>query len=495
ANSYGGLETSINLYLEDKKIGEKRISLPRNGEFLDVKFNVMPENEGEFTYRAFLPATDGELSSSNNARSVCVKVLPSKKSILLIGSKPNWEMTFLLRTLAQDPDIVVKSAFLGKASPASETKMPKTLDELSKNDAVYIIDAINQLDGMNLAPLLLDYVNGGGALGFQFLGNIILNKSSGNTWAKMFPFIYSAGSHVWMEDDFVPEVTVRGLAHSITRPQNETSLKVEDYQRIPPLSGFTMITGNTPGSEILMAHPKMDDVPILSVREVGRGRTMIINGAGFWRWAFVPLGFGKDNDLYRGLVNRSSSWLLAAGEGSDFAVETDKQVYRSGEKVIITARLRDQSNQSLEGAKIATKFTSKDNSSDSMVIVLEDRGDGIYSLELPAFDIGRWVINSVASLNEQSINTANYSFLVEPYSIELENVQLNTIALKAIADATGGKFFLPENIDSLDDYIQTPKLVHKERRERDIWDHPVLLIIFVLLLCAEWILRKKWDLP
>ncbi|HHS50302.1 MAG TPA: hypothetical protein ENN07_04225 [candidate division Zixibacteria bacterium] len=60
---------------------------------------------------------------------------------------------------------------------------------------------------------------------------------------------------------------------------------------------------------------------------------------------------------------------------------------------------------------------------------------------------------------------ASATFLVEPYSIELENVQLNVGALRVIANATGGAFFRAGEIDSLPELIETPTIV---RREKDL---------------------------
>jgi len=495
ANGYSGLETSVSLFSGDKKIDEKRIILPGNGELLDVDFEVLQETEGEIVFRTAVPLSPEELSANNNSRSVRVKVLPTQRSILVIGSRPNWEFTFLTRNLKADPDIVVKTAFLGQSAPAGEIPLPKTLEDFKAFDAIYIVDALNQLDGMNLGPVLYDYVASGGALGIHLLGEIIINRSSANIWSKLFPFIYSSGSHVWMEDNFVPELSVRGLVHPITRGSDEGAFQTDNYQRIPPLSGFTMVTGSPAGSEVLLSHPKMADVPILASREVGKGRVLLINGAGLWRWAFIPFGFGGNSDLYRGLVSRGSGWLLAAGEGNDFIVETDKPVYRSGEKLITTAKLRDQSNLPLSGARITAKFARTDSLGDSLIIILEDRGEGLYSSELPGFDVGRWSLTATAQLKEQTIGSATYSFLVEPYSIELENVQLNSVALQSIAEATGGRYFRAGELDSLPDLIQTPKVLRRERKEKAIWDNPLLLLIFVLALCGEWILRKKWDLP
>jgi len=492
---YSGRESMARLYRGDEKIDEKRIVLAGSGELVDVTFEVTPDTAGVFTYRVVVPSLAGELTASNNSRSVRVEILPGKRSILVVGSEPNWEMTFLLRALRSDPDIVVETAFTGKSSGAGDVRLPKNVAGFSEFDAVILVDLLGDFDAMGLGPVLLDYVRGGGAVSFHILSEIILNRVSGKVWADMFPFIYSAGSHVWTTDEFIPELTVQGLIHPITRVSESVSSQVDGYDRLPPLGGFAMVTGTMPGAEILMTHPRLDDVPIIAMREVGRGRVTMFNGAGFWRWGFLPFGFGGNAKLYRGLVSRDAAWLLAAGEGSAFIIETDKRVYRSGEGVILDARLRDESNKPLGGARVSAVVACTDSAADSLAIVLEDRGNGIYISEMPAFGVGKWRISARAELDDQTIGYAANSFLVEPYSIEMENVRLNIEGMRGIAEATGGRYLDASDIDSLPDFIKTPKLIRNERRERAFWDHPLLLVIFVLSICGEWLLRKRWDLP
>ena len=337
ANGFSGRETMAHLYSNGKKIDEKRIVLPDNGELLDESFDVTPDSAGLFTYRVFIPPLEGELTASNNSRSVRVEVLPGKRSLLVIGGEPNWELTFMLRAIEADSDIVVKTAFTGKSSAASDVRIPSTVEGFGRYDAVIVVGAIGQLDAKGLGPVLLDYVRRGGAMGLFILDKIILNKSSAKSWAQLFPFIYSPGSHAWTTDEFVPELTVQGLVHPITRVFENASSQADEYKGLPPLSGFAMVTGIAPGAEALMTHPRLDDVEIVAEREVARGRVLMFNGAGFWRWGFLPFGFGGNAELYRGLISRGTAWLLAAGEGSAFTVETDKRVYRSGEGVIVSA--------------------------------------------------------------------------------------------------------------------------------------------------------------
>lgn len=497
ANGYGGTETTVQLFADSAKIDEKRIRLPDRGEMVDITFDVLPEKEGIITYRAFVPALEGELTSTNNSRSSRVEVLPSKRKILVIGARPNWEMTFLLRAFRADPDLDVLTAFFGKSAPAGNVRVPNNISEMQEYDAIYAIDCIKEISANNIDPALLEYVQNGGGLAFQFLGDVNLGRSE--TLPKIFPFIYSTGSHVWTRDRFVPELTVQGLVHPVTRLSENIVQPAESYSKLPPLSAFAMVTGNVSGSVSLLSHPRLPEVSIVAVREVGSGRVIMFNGADFWRWAFIPIGFGGDNKTYSTLMTGATAWLLAAGQGEAFAIETDMPVYRSGEDVIISARLRDESNQPLAGAEVSAFIvdTEADSSTigDTVRIVLEERDGGLYTTKLPSIGVGNWRISASAELAEQLIARTGASFIVEPYSLEMENVRLDETALRNISEITGGDYFRAGNIESLPDKIRLKPLLRREEKERNLWDNPILLLIFILALCAEWIIRKRSDLP
>ncbi len=496
ANGYGGTETTVQLLADGLKVDEKRIRLPDRGEMVDVTFDVLPEKEGLITYRAFVPSLEDELTSTNNSRSSRVEVLPSKRKILVIGARPNWEMTFLLRALRTDPDLEVLTAFFGKSSPAGAVRVPNNIAEMQEYDAIYAIDCIKEISANNIDPALLEYVQSGGGLALQFLGDVNLGRSE--TWPKIFPFIYSSGSHVWTRDRFVPELTVQGLIHPVTRLSENIAQPAESYSKLPPLSAFAMLTGNVSGSISLLSHPRLPEVSIVAIREVGSGRVIMFNGADFWRWAFIPIGFGGDNKTYTALISGANAWLLAAGQGEAFAIETDMPVYRSGEDVIISARLRDESNQPLGGAEVSAIIVNSETDSsiaaDTVRIVLEERDGGLYTSKLPSIGVGNWRMSASAELAEQLIARAGASFIVEPYSLEMENVRLDEIALRNISEITGGAYFRSSDIESLPEKIRLKPLLRREERERNLWDHPILLLIFTLALCAEWIIRKRSDL-
>ena len=91
-------------------------------------------------------------------------------------------------------------------------------------------------------------------------------------------------------------------------------------------------------------------------------------------------------------------------------------------------------------------------------------------------------------------------FEVRPPQIEFEDVRLDELALAAAAEATGGEFYstVPSpNGKGLDQADEIPERIPSRAQitisttSRRLWDSWIVLAVFVALLVAEWILRKR----
>ncbi len=92
---------------------------------------------------------------------------------------------------------------------------------------------------------------------------------------------------------------------------------------------------------------------------------------------------------------------------------------------------------------------------------------------------------------ESGPRAATLSFRVEPPRKERDNPTLNRPLLEDIARASGGRVF------SLAEAGQIPAAFNVKQVERvlefrdELWDAPIFFCSVVLLLTAEWILRKR----
>ena len=68
-------------------------------------------------------------------------------------------------------------------------------------------------------------------------------------------------------------------------------------------------------------------------------------------------------------------------------------------------------------------------------------------------------------------------------------------ALDRLASATGGKVFAPESAGEIPALLKSKVKTTTRVEETPLWDSPVALILFLGVVGAEWVLRKRVGLP
>ncbi len=93
-----------------------------------------------------------------------------------------------------------------------------------------------------------------------------------------------------------------------------------------------------------------DETPMISFQPYGTGRTVVIEGAGMWRWALLAPENAARGEVY-GLLWRSlMRWLVSRTgllPGQDAALQPDKILFGTNEHATATLLLRQESSQPL----------------------------------------------------------------------------------------------------------------------------------------------------
>ncbi len=84
------------------------------------------------------------------------------------------------------------------------------------------------------------------------------------------------------------------------------------------------------------------------------------------------------------------------------------------------------------------------------------------------------------------------TFSVDPPAGEREQVQMNQAELVRAAELTGGKFYVPSTAGTLLGDLPAPQQVPLDTDPPiPLWNTWPVLVLFLGLLVAEWVLRKR----
>jgi len=250
------------------------------------------------------------------------------------------------------------------------------------------------------------------------------------------------------------------------------------------------------GAHVLLGHPREKDasggpMPILAVGSAGRGRVLALAIDSSWRWSITTAGARGDASAYERFWDRALRWLARDPLLDPAHVETDRERYGPEAELQARALLRDSrylpiANRTLQLVLLDMAGTVRH----TQPLPTDAEGSANADLRAPV-EPGAYRI--VVRDPEDNASLAEQGFLVEAGGDELADPRPQPEHMRAIAAATGGRFFQAENPPALTDVDRT-----RARSLGTVVSAPFASVWFFLgmvaLLAAEWALRRAWGL-
>ncbi len=475
---------------------QKNLTLSTSGGTQTLEFAITPKEEGLHQYELTVPQQKEELVKENNRRIFSIKVLKSKIKVLVVTGSLNWEYTFLKRALEKDKNIELKSLVYGKNKKVILGRFPQGEKELSQSDILIFVDPPNFIFAQYKKEIN-DFVfrNGGSAL--FLLGKDFIASKAFVEATSILPFDLGGAKIRYFPANLSLELTSEGSLHPITRlvENSEENLKV--WSEFPPFLGVASLGSPSKDAVILATfkNPSNPEIilPGIVVKNYGKGKMMAATVNPFWRWDFLLWGIGKDNRSYQKLWNNSVRWLITREDMDIINIFTDKKIYKSGERINFCAKIFDQNYQKIKDASVLLKIKGEAEADSEMLsLSLDQMGD--YRGILRSLSPGKYLFKGEVFRDETKVGSKKGEFTVEEYSLEDADLSTDFDLLKKMAEVSGGKFYEKDQIGNLVDDLELVEKQEERTKEIQLWNHPILLILFIGCLSAEWAIRKRAQL-
>jgi len=222
-----------------------------------------------------------------------------------------------------------------------------------------------------------------------------------------------------------------------------------------------------------------------------------------WYWGFASLGDAADENAAPAAAARAASadagrsfqrlwenairWLVRDPALSLLRVDLDKSELGHGEKPVVRVRTLRPDYTAAGGVPVTLEVTT--DRAAPPAAAGEGGADGEAHPDLPALPPGAYRIRAKARLEGQDV-VEEQTFLVAPEGRELDDVRYRPELLEAIAKASGGRFRDDGDLAGLP--VRASREVRVGAQEtRELWSHPLVLVLALLLLGSEWALRRR----
>ena len=479
-----------------------------------LTFNLLPTELGRQVLEVTVPVPEGDRVPENNRRDVVFDVIRDKFRILHLAGRPSFDQRFLRETLSEWPRVDLISFYVLRTAYQSSSEGSAGMalipfptddlfqDHLSEFDILIFHEFEPAEVGVDTyAEKIGQFVKDGGAL-VVVAGEKGLQAGTlgGDALESLLPVTLlrpgrTASKNI--EDaPFRARPTEAGLHHPVTRLEEETEPNRQIFRALPLLDGVGKVARLAPGAQVLAEHPGLmsDDGPhpVIAVREVEKGRTMVVTTDALWRWRFTGPMTGGPAEAYTTFWKNAVSWLTHAPELTRLRVEVSPSPVVFGNNAGIDIELLDPSYKPLQGEAITVSISWVDPQAGQKSESFEAKVDanGKYHRDWLPKGLGAHIVEVTSGgglIGKQR-------FLVITGDREQHRLDIDPAFLEGLAEATGGYFasntFAPNRV--VTNAAKGRDVL--SQRVVSIWDHPLALLLFFAFIAGEWLLRRRMGL-
>ncbi len=518
AVSHGqGMEPLAMQLLENgRPVEVRRVAPAADGVPVRAVFQVTPARGSATVYTVEVPVAAGELVPENNTRSVLVQPPSRVRHVLFVEGAPGFEHSFLKRAWAGDPGLDVDSivrkgkneqgvdTFYIQASQARTAALtngyPARAEDLFAYDALVLANVeAGQLtrDQQELTRAFVGQRGGGllvlGARSFMKPG------FAGTPLEEVVPLQLSDRG-----DAVLPASSSRGVnrvgltAAGESHPVMQLGAGLEDTRKrwdaTPALASTVPLGGPRPGAHVLAVSTGTGGGAraLVAVQRYGEGRSMVFTGEAAWRWRMLLPSSDRSYDTF---WRQAVRWL--ALPATEAVAVTLPAGGAPGETMPVRVAVRNPAFVPQADATVDVEVTSPDGrrvSHRASPASDPREDDGGYVANFRPDSPGLYRVRAEARRGSTVIGVASAAMLVGGSDLEMTDPRLNTQLLQRIALASGGRLAGPDDGEAILAGLRAGLPAARLSVSRDLWHSGWSFAGIVMLLGAEWLLRRRWGL-
>ena len=443
-----------------------------------------------------------EENVANNAVTRLLGVTDDKRRILYVEGEPRWEYKFIRR--AEDDDKIVQVASMLRTT---ENKIYRQgindPTELANGFPVRPEDLfgyqgiiLGSVEAGYFTPLqqelLREFVDrrGGGLL---FLGGRFALGDGGwggSSLVDLLPTYLPSSRNTFHRDPATVELTAAGSDSPITRLMDDPAKNIDRWKKLTYLMDYQDAGTAKPGAAVLIQmNAGARKLPLLVTQNYGRGRTAVMATSGTWRWQMSqPLGDPAHDLFWQQLLR----WLVLNSPGQVVVTAANHTLMDDGH-IELSANVRDKEYMPAPDAKVTAHLIGPNGISVMLDMTPAADNPGVFHAAWTADKPGSYLAEVTAEKGSQELGSDTFPFeRIDGVAENFHTVQ-NRELLEKLATETGGRYWKPGDLSRLPNEISYSDAGISVRDIKELWNMPVVFLWLLLLMAAEWLLRRKWG--
>lgn len=465
-----GASTNLIVTSDGKEIFSRAIKVSTANQVFTIPFFIEATETGLKKYSIAIETIADEINTTNNRREIFVEVKEMRQKIALVAASPHPDLAALKRSLENSnnyqADLFMIGDFNGKVAdyslfilhqlPSSANQATRMTDEIIQNKipVLFILGAQSDLSRFNQLKTGLSLS------GFNQSSNEALPSLN-----KDFPLFMLTKPMEALFASFPP------LISPFANYQVSNATYILGYQKLGQA-----ITG----------------MPLVAFTQMAEVRYGLIAGEGIWKWRMQDFAENANHQTFDDLIHKSVQYLSQPGDKGNFRIYWNNY-YAENEPVDFSARLYNDTEEPITGPEVEILITNEDGKEYNYSFTTKGL---IYQLSAGALPAGMYSFTAKTDPGTGML-TKSGNFVVSPLNLEDVNTVANHRLLNAMADETGGVSFTPDDMKEIIEVIKNrddiKPVVYAKKRYTDLVDFFPMLLLIIVLMGAEWFLRKFYG--
>jgi len=469
ARDCSGQKATLTLSEDGLVVANKTLEISSNRFSKELDFMLEADRKGVKQIDIEIKGLKDETQRLNNVKRIFVEVQDQKFKILCLAEAPHPDLGAIKSVLNDDcemdfvfgrdeiPELSKYQLLLLHQVPSQQTDEEALLAQLEKNKKL---------------PTLIVVGNATDVKALNKLQNAVeLRRGVTNAMLDVKGFVNTSFGTFSLTDKLREQV---GKYPPLAMPYLEMNLLLtHDDLLMQEIHG------------IKSGLPQMTFVK-------GDRKMAFLFGTNVWRWRLYNYYQNHNNQVFDELFSKTLSYLLLSRD--DGSAVFCKEEYYSNEPVVMTAEIRNPSNELVTEADLSIAIVNKKTGETYEYLFSKREHDYELNAGILPEGIYTYRVQTTVAGNPVSITG---TFAVVSMGIEAQQLTADIDRMRGLSAATNGKCYtvdqLPQLLQDLKADTRITSVEHHDVRFEDLIHSKWIFFVLVGLAAIEWLLRKMFG--
>ncbi|MBC7915877.1 MAG: hypothetical protein H7Y07_17345 [Pyrinomonadaceae bacterium] len=447
-------------------ITTKGISIGSNEYRINVPVTLSAKKKGIQRFTVQVSPVSGELLTENNKQTFFVEVIDAKNKILILANSPHPDIAALKQSISSNKNYEVNSVLINdyKASDVANADLVilHQLPSASINSTA-LISSLERKPIWFILGAQTSFSN------FSALQNLLSLNAAGAT--------EEASARI--NPDFYEFTLTEQTRNSI---QNFGPI-------ISPFGNYAL-----KGDASILLHQQIGKLltnrPLLLFSKDLERKIGVFAGEGIWRWRLENFQESGNHQAVDELVSKVVQFMVTKADKRNFRVYPSKTTFDESEHVILNSELYNSNYELVNTPDVAITIKSAGNKSYPFLFT---RTVNAYLLDAGILPAGEYSFIATTQLGKVK-HSAKGEFFITKQQTEYRRTTADHQLLFNLSELNNGEMIFSDGVPGLADKIRKNELIktilYEDRRFEELINLKFIFFVLIMLLGAEWFLRK-----